>query len=173
MHFERLQTQQGNLYLKAMELYGASFPLHEQREASSQAKIMEHGEYQCNLICEENELVGILLCWETEEFIYVEHFCIDPEMRNQKYGQRALELLNRRKKPVILEIDPPEDEVSARRKGFYERAGYAANGFEHLHPPYRAGRGGHRLAVMSHPRRLTQAEYDAFDRYLKETVMGS
>lgn len=29
-----------------------------------------------------------------------------------------------RKKTVILEIDPPNDEVSVRRKAFYERAGY-------------------------------------------------
>ena len=51
MHFERLQTQQGNLYLKAMELYGASFPRSMSRgRLPSQAKIMEHGEYQFNLI---------------------------------------------------------------------------------------------------------------------------
>ena len=45
-------------------------------------------------------------------------------MRGRGYGAQALSLLGERKKTVILEIDPPNDEVSARRKAFYERAGY-------------------------------------------------
>lgn len=45
-------------------------------------------------------------------------------MRGRGYGAQALSLLGERKKTVILEIDPPNDEVSVRRKAFYERAGY-------------------------------------------------
>ena len=50
-----------------------------------------------------------------------------PEMRGRGCGAQALSLLGERKKTVILEIDPPNDEVSVRRKAFYERAGYRAN----------------------------------------------
>ena len=38
-----------------------------------------------------------------------------PEMRGRGYGAQAFSLLGERKKTVILEIDPPNDEVSARR----------------------------------------------------------
>lgn len=154
-----------------MDLYQKSFPFHEQRPPSSQAQIMGQGEYLFYAIYEEKEWIGLLLCWETKKFIYVEHFCIDPEKRNQKYGQRALRLLCRQGKTVILEIDPPIDEVSLRRKDFYERAGFQANSFAHLHPPYHEGFSGHPLLVMSYPERLSEAEYHQFNRYLKDTVM--
>ena len=51
-------------------------------------------------------------------------------MRGRGYGAQALSLLGERKKTVIPEIDPPKDEVSVRRKAFYERAGYRANPFD-------------------------------------------
>lgn len=109
----------------------------------------------------------MILCWETEEFIYIEHFCILPEMRGKKYGQKALELLGGERKTVILEIAPPIDDVSVRRKRFYERSGYQANRFAHVHPPYKKGFKGHDLVVMSSPDQLSEAEYRAFNSYLK------
>lgn len=65
-----------------------------------------------------------MLCWETETFIYVEHFFILPHLRGHACGSRALALLGGRGKTVILEIDPPADDVSLRRRGFYERAAF-------------------------------------------------
>lgn len=172
MNFERLRTSEDAVYSKAMELYRISFPFHEQRKPSSQIEILGNEEYQFNLIYDDSVLVGMILCWETESFIYVEHFCILPEMRNKKYGQRALELLNQRGKKVILEIDPPIDAVSIHRKAFYERVRYKANDFWHIHPPYHEEFSGHQLVVMSYPERLSKIEYDEFDRYLKNTVMS-
>lgn len=42
---------------------------------------------------------------QNESFLYIEHFCILP-------------------KTLMLEIDPPKDDISKRRKGFYERSGF-------------------------------------------------
>lgn len=172
MRLERLTAPEHGMYQGAMELYRSSFPFHEQREGDSQARIMGHEEYQFNLIYDGDEFAGLMLCWETARFIYVEHFCILPDLRNKKYGQRALELLRERGKPVILEIDPPVDELSIRRKGFYERTGYRENPFSHVHPPYHAGYSGHPLTVMSCPEPLSEELYQEFDRYLKAVVMG-
>lgn len=172
MRFERLITTEDVIYSRAMELYHSSFPFHEQREADSQAKIMNHREYQFLLIYDEDKFVGLLLCWENETFIYVEHFCILPAMRNKRYGQRALELLNQRGKIVILEIDPPVDEISARRKSFYERAGFRMNIYEHYHPAYHKGHSDHCLVVMSSPNELTKETYDEFAYYLRNIVMA-
>lgn len=172
LHFERLETSEADLYLKAMDLYKISFPIYEQRKSASQKEILKNKEYHFNLIYDDYKFVGIILYWETQDFIYVEHFCIEPEMRNKKYGQKALELLNQKDKTVILEIDPPVDETSIHRKGFYERARYKTNGFKHIHPAYHEEYGGHSLVVMSYPNRLTQEQYHKFNQYLKETVMG-
>src|SRR5699024_998991 len=113
-----------------------------------------------------------ILYWEQPNFFYVEHFCVLPQLRGMGFGSRALELLQAKGKPVILEIDPPRDAVSRRRKGFYERCGFAENPFAHLHPPYRRGAAGHDLVVMSSPAALTEEEYDRFAAFLNGHVMA-
>ena len=107
--------------------------------------------------------------WEANNFFYIEHFCILPEMRNKCYGQRALTLLKGKK--LILEIDPPNDEISIRRKGFYERCGLRQNPYLHIHPPYHREDNGHRLVIMSSQRKLTAEEYSQFNDFLQNTVM--
>ena len=91
MVFKRLQDSQDSLYLQAMQLYQTSFPLHEQRKPDAQRAILQEPDYQFNLLMEEDHLLGELLCWETQEFIYVEHLCILPQLRGQHCGSRALE----------------------------------------------------------------------------------
>lgn len=80
----------------------------------------------------------------------IEHFCILPEMRNKQYGQKALALLAKQGKTLILEIDPPKDDISKRRKGFYERCGFTENLFTHIHPSYHKENGGHHLVIMKY-----------------------
>ena len=82
MVFKRLQDSQDGLYLQAMQLYQSSFPLHEQRKPDAQRAILKEPDYQFNLLMEEDHLMGELLCWETQEFIYVSicafcHSCAD------------------------------------------------------------------------------------------------
>ena len=91
MRFERLTDRHDPRYETARALYGKSFPRHEQREAASQAAILAHPAYRFDLIYDGDEFVGLLLCWETDDFIYVEHFCIEPDKRGCRYGSRALE----------------------------------------------------------------------------------
>ena len=171
MRFERLVSEKHEMYKKALELYRISFPSHEQREEASQVKILTDEEYHFTLVYDDDVFVGLVLYWETQKFIYVEHFCILPEMRNNKYGQKALELLGKGGKTIILEIDPPIDAISVRRKGFYERSGFVENPYSHIHPPYHKGNIGHNLVIMSFPDRITQNEYDFFKYHLDHRVM--
>ena len=85
---------------------------------------------------------------------------------------KALEVLGRDGKTVVLEIDPPVDEIARRRQGFYQRCGFAVNPYPHVHPPYRPEYPGHELVVLSSPRALTPAEYGAFACYLSAVVMA-
>lgn len=173
MNLERIAYPSHPLYKRALELYQMSFPPHEQREALSQVAILRDDTYHFNLIYDEGTFVGLILCWETPDFIYVEHFCILPEMRNRQYGQRVLSLLKERQKTIILEIDPPIDAIAVRRKGFYERCGFVENPYPHIHPPYHRGNKGHELVVMSSPAAISQAQYDSFSAYLQEQIMNN
>lgn len=112
-----------------------------------------------------------MLSWENADFIYVEHFCMLPDVRGRGCGAHALELLRARGKTIILEIDPPVDDISRRRKGFYERNGFAANDYDYTHLPYHRGCKGHRLVIMSSPRRIDEAEYNNFLDYMRRRVM--
>lgn len=106
LHLERLTDIQDGRYDTAMALYAESFPPHEQRQIASQEAILRDKRYRFELVFDGVEWVGLLLCWETKDFIYVEHFCIFPELRNRHYGQRTLSLLQQSGKTIVLEIDP-------------------------------------------------------------------
>ena len=73
--------------------------------------------------------------------------------------------------PLILKIDPPVDDISIRRKNFYERCGFVENPYSHTYPPYHVGNHGHDLVIMSSPKMLTPNEYDVFFSFLENTVM--
>ena len=171
MKFVRLLSKDDKMFNDAIILYKKSFPSHEQREIESQKEILNDEEYHFDLIYDNDTFIGIVLYWETLNYIYIEHFCIEPNMRNKKYGETALELLKKKNKTIILEIDPPIDEISIRRKSFYNRVGYKENTFNHIHPPYNNLNSGHVLSVMSYPNLLSQIEYDNFNLYLKNRVM--
>lgn len=76
-----------------MQLYKMSFPYHEQRELLSQNKILGDDAYHFCLVYDNDIFVGLVLYWENDSFIYIEHFCIFPDMRNKQYGQKTLQLL--------------------------------------------------------------------------------
>lgn len=171
MNFKIIKSTGCSEYATASSLYKISFPEHEQRLEKSQNEIMNSDEYKYTLIYDGDSFIGEILFWETLDFIYVEHFCILPEKRGLKYGAKALKLLCKSSKKVILEIDPLSDDISKRRKAFYERCGFKANGFEHVHLPYRPQNSGHNLIVMSYPSELSTEEFSRFSDYLNDTVM--
>ncbi len=169
MNIERITCTAHPLYQKAMELYSISFPAHEQREAHSQKHILTQDAYHFDVICDEGNYIGEILYWEVSGFFYIEHFCILPAMRNRHYGQKILNAYQ--STPLILEIDPPVDEISIRRKRFYERCGFVENPYRHIHPPYHTENQGHELVIMSSPRMLEVNEYECFDHFLQDIVM--
>lgn len=170
MCFERITRPDGPLFEEAFRLYETAFPIFEQRPRAAQEAVLAEREYHCEAILDEGAFVGLLFYWETDEFLYIEHFSILPTLRGKSYGSRALALLGERGKALILEIDPPVDEVSINRRHFYERLGFAAHDFVHTHPPYRKGNYGHSLVIMARPA-ISQSEYDRFFAYINEVVM--
>lgn len=173
MIFERVTDARHELFSAAMELYHSSFPEHERRLAPSQKRILSDPEYNFMLIYSGDTFVGLMLYWENDDFIYLEHFCTLPEMRGKGLGAKALKKLVSGGKTVILEIDPPENEISRRRRAFYERCGFLCNGYDYIHLPYRPEDAGHRLVIMSSPAAVDEARFEAFRDYMRSRVMLS
>lgn len=171
MNFERITNHSAPFFEAAFALYEVSFPIFEQRPRHAQEAVLAEREYHCEAILDEGSFVGLLFYWETAEFIYIEHFAISTALRGKNYGSRALSLLREKGKTLILEIDPPVDEVAVNRQHFYERLGFVAHDFPHVHPPYRKGHEGHPLVIMACPA-ISQSEYNRFSAYVCKVVMA-
>ena len=88
-------------------------------------------------IANSPKLLGLLTTWHFEEFIYIEHFAIDPTLRSQGYGSEALKaFIHEHGKPIVLEAEPPTDAFSIRRIRFYERIGLTLYDFPYMQPAY-------------------------------------
>lgn len=169
--FGRCRDTSGALMDAAMTLYRASFPSHELRLWNDQKAVMGDPAYHFDMCLTDGVLAGLILYWDFDAYIYVEHFCAEPALRGHGLGTLILQELAKKDKPIILEIDPLTDDVARRRRDFYVRCGYVQNGYKHIHPPYQRANHGHELIVMSYPRTISQAEFDTFTLDLRDRVM--
>lgn len=133
---------------------------------------MRDPRYHCQIFYQDGLLLGFIFWWACGEQIYIEHLAINPALRGRNYGSRLLaEFCERAGKTVILEIDPPEDEIAIRRLRFYQGLGFCLNDYAHVHPPYQPDYEGHALRVLSYPALLDEEDYLRFNRVMVEEVM--
>ena len=161
IRFSRITSSTHPFFADAFDLYTQSFPIHEQRLSKSQQNILSHPQYHCGAVLENNTFCGILFSWEIGSLTYI----------GQGTGSRILGEFLKTHPLTVLEIDPPQDDISIRREKFYQRLGLVSNDVSHYHPPYRLQTAPHKLVVMSYPRTLSPAEYQMFFDYLQNTIM--
>ena len=114
------------------ELYCSAFPPEERREFQQLVQLKDADGCDVLRIMNGNKPVGFCIVWFFEDFLFTEHFAIEPEWRGQGTGSRVLALLREiYRRPVMLEVEPPCDEITSRRVSFYSR-----NGFYLLDRPY-------------------------------------
>jgi ribosomal protein S18 acetylase RimI-like enzyme len=113
-------------------LYCATFPINERRELESLQMLIGNNECEINQITIQNEQpAGLCIFWSFREFLFLEHFAVEPELRGLGIGEQTLALLREKCPLILLETEPPVDEISERRIKFYQR-----NGFKLLHRQY-------------------------------------
>lgn len=134
-------TTENKYYPFVEELLHSSFPEVERREDEEQrAYTDEHPLFACYLICDEKIPIGVITVWQLNGFHYLEHLAISPTLRSKGYGQLVIETIKRKLAgTIVLEVELPEDELSTRRIGFYQRCGFSLCQKPYLQPPYREG----------------------------------
>lgn len=179
MELVRIQDAAHPYFVRAWDIYERSFPLCEQRPLAEHIKALNDPAFHYNLLIEQGQLVGLLSWWDWDAadgtpFRFGEHFAISPELRGGGYGSQALQyLLGDQMRLVLLEIDLPIDDISRRREQFYKRNGLVTNyEYDHVHPSFRPTTEPHKLLVMSYPRALAPAEFQEFQRFNNEKVLG-
>lgn len=114
---------------------------------------------------------GFLAVWEFEFFIYIEHFAVDPALRNSGTGSAMLkELVKQYQKLICLEVELPEDELTRRRIGFYERNGFVFNEYPYIQPPISKGKSPVPLRIMTYGEAITRETFEAMKNVLYRSV---
>lgn len=135
----KLAPISGYAYIaKAKEIYLDAFPPAEQRPWD---EILSMCGSKINLtgIYIDTRLVGIITTWKFEHFVYVEHFVIDPLLRNHGIGRTAIDILRRKSAPlpILLEAEPEHLSPLAKdRIRFYDRLGFHVIDRSYVQPPY-------------------------------------
>ena len=153
-----------------MEIYRRSFPYKEQRSEEDHVRALRDPHFRADGIWCGDEFVGILYHWQGDGWHYVEHLAVSPALRGRNMGSKALAAFCEGRR-VILEIDPPADEISIRRLHFYRRLGFVENPHEYIHPSFRRPFEQHKLVLMSYPSPLTDDEARRFADFVRETVL--
>ena len=144
----------------------ASFSGDEYRPYDEQLALFEEPEYRIYYMP-----AGFLAVWEFESFIYIEHFAVDPALRNSGTGSAMLkELVKQYQKLICLEVELPEDELTRRRIGFYERNGFVFNEYPYIQPPISKGKSPVPLRIMTYGEAITRETFEAMKNVLYRSV---
>ncbi len=136
-----IKTADKELYTYMENLLKDSFPKEEYRDLNDLRSYTDNNPMFVNNIILDDEIpVGLLTYWNLGKFFYVEHLAIDSNKRSGGYGKKAVELFCKEcNKPIILEVEKPDEEMAKRRIGFYERLDFTLWDNPYKQPPYRNG----------------------------------
>lgn len=141
IEFKCITTSDIEYYGFMENLLKTAFPKEEYRELNELKSYTDNIDIFYNSIILENDKpIGFITYWDFDNFYYVEHFAIDPNLRNGGYGKKVIEgLCKRLEGPVVLEVEHPIEEMAERRINFYKRQGFELWENDYQQPPYRKG----------------------------------
>lgn len=147
---KRITSENEEIFQKLLALYTEAFPLDERRDIRQLEELLvtEPAMFFNAVEC-DGELAGLFVYWDFGTFYYLEHLAVFAEMRNKKIGQQILDWVNEHLKGIrILEVEPDETEIAARRIHYYQRNGYRILDKAYLQPSYRPGGEAFPLWIM-------------------------
>ena len=172
MELIRVYTQQDLYFEEGISLCFDAFPRAERRDREELLRVLKNPDYHFEVLVEEGRFLGIMLYWQTPDFLYLEHFSTLPSLRGQGLGCKALTLLKEKGHTIVLEIEPPSDDLTRRRSGFYQRNGFVPTSHVHIQPKYHVNDPDLQLQILSHPYGIGAEEYERFYKYLKKEVQN-
>ena len=156
---ERLDARDFEGVFRLMRL---SFPEDEFRTREGQLALFDDPAYRVYALRMEVGVGALCAAWTLNERLFIEHLAVDPARRNGGLGGRFLdEVIAEAKRPAVLEVEPPEDDISRRRIGFYQRHGFSLNDYDYLQLPLRAGQSPKPLLIMTTGGAISRAEFEA------------
>ena len=153
------------------QIYSESFPLYERRDYEQQIAVLNKPGYALDIYFLDDKLSGFISYWKSDDFIFVEHLAISPNFQGQGLGSALLKpFCEIQSVPVILEIEPPADEITTRRLRFYESLGFVTNLHSHFQPPFHVGDNPLPLNILTYPDSISNDLYLGFSRFQKKSM---
>lgn len=152
LRFQKITTADNRLYAFMETLMKQSFPVDEYRDLAELRRFADTNPlFTVTVIFDGKEAVGFIGYWQLDDFVYIEHFAINPSMRNRNYGSRSLrQFCTEAKRPVVLEVELPETELAKRRIGFYERNGFILWPDRYIQPAYKPESASLEMRIMAY-----------------------
>ncbi|MDO4530351.1 MAG: GNAT family N-acetyltransferase [Bacillota bacterium] len=161
--FERITEESFDEIFPLLE---AAFPITELRLKEDQRRLLKEDAYRLYGVKKGGVFAAVFAAWEIDDFLYIEHFAVAEALRGNGFGGGLLDaFLEEKGKPVVLEVELPEDTVTRRRIAFYERHGLVYNTYPYLQPPMRKGQDMLPLRFMTKPGAI---DLETYERYRKK-----
>lgn len=143
------------------ELMKRSFPACERRTKAEHMAEFERPQFRSLCYCPKGKITGFMNYWEMEDFLYLEHFAVSPELRGRGIGAKLAEELKKLAGGlIVLEAEPSEQsDMAERRTRFYERLGFSVNPYDYMQPPISANQPPVPLRILTYPRAVSEKEY--------------
>lgn len=167
MPIERMRPEDFDAVFR---LLSQSFPAGERRDAAGQRALLSDSAYHIDILRAPSGGVQALMAWwDFDDFVFFEHFAVDPACRNGGIGGQMLDaLLARYDKPACLEA-----ELAARRIGFYERHGFTVNAdYSYFQPALAPGGSPLPMHLLTTGGTRTVSELRAIETLLHTRVYG-
>lgn len=153
------------------EIMETSFPQDEHRTYEEQKALLDQTAYEIYIESDGAEIKAFMAVWNFDSVVFIEHFAVHPAYRNHGIGGTLLrELVYAVGKLVCLEVELPNDEMTAQRIGFYERNQFFLNDYPYIQPSISAGRNPVPLLIMTSGWPISRAEFEKIKDVLYKEV---
>ena len=173
MFDEKIRKMKDEEFEEVFSLLKSSFPPDEYRKYDEQKSLFLNPEYSVYVVfCNnENKLKAFMAVWELEDFLFVEHFCVNPDFRNKGLGAYILsEIKKMHSCRMCLEAEVPENEMAERRIAFYERNGFFLNKYPYVQPAYSDEKKPVPLYIMTTEGKITESQFEKIKKMLYSKV---
>jgi ribosomal protein S18 acetylase RimI-like enzyme len=171
MNFLIIKNPSHPSLIKIKTLYEQAFPQKERREFAELVRLIQLENMELMAIENSSILLGFLILWTFKSFRYLEHFVIDPSQRSKSYGSAVMKkIITNSNNTLLLEVEPPHNDISKKRIIFYERLGMKICPYYYEQPPYRINENSFPMLIMSFPHELSKPYFEEFTSIIKTEV---
>ncbi len=165
----RIETEHHPYFPKVWHLLQTSFHAGERRDLDKLKEILKDERVQLWAWEEQNLFMGMAVIWTFEKFNFLEYLAVHQDARGKGIGSALMQSFLG-PKLLLLEVQPPTDDINKSRIAFYERLGLQLNSYPYHQPPYQKRGETFPLQIMSSPQLLSPNEFEDYTTLIRKEV---